>query len=244
MHVGTLVDDDQGPLELAEVLGVHAEVGLQRDGAVDALRHVNEGATGPHGGVQRGELVITERDGAGEVLTEELGLLPEGGVGVEEQHSLLAELLVDLVVDDLGLVLGGHTGNQTILLGLRDAQTVVGVLDVGRKVLPGLGLTLLGAHEVLDLVEVDRADVDAPGRHRLAPEELEGLETHVKHPLRLMLHGRDAAHDILGQSALRSCCVGIGVVPAVFVAAEGSQVFVLAGAGAREACGGVNLGHE
>ena len=217
MHVGTLVDDDQGPLELAEVLGVHAEVGLQRDGAVDALRHVNEGATGPHGGVQRGELVITERDGAGEVLTEELGLLPEGGVGVEEQHSLLAELLVDLVV---------------------------GVLDVGRKVLPGLGLTLLGAHEVLDLVEVDRADVDAPGRHRLAPEELEGLETHVKHPLRLMLHGRDAAHDILGQSALRSCCVGIGVVPAVFVAAEGSQVFVLAGAGAREACGGVNLGHE
>ena len=178
------------------------------------------------------------------MLTEELGLLPEGGVGVEEQHSLLAELLVDLVIDDLGLVLGGHTGNQTILLGLRDAQTVVGVLDVRREVLPGLGLTLLSAHEVLDLVEIDRADVDAPGRHRLTLEQFEGLETHVEHPLWLMLHGRDAAHDILRQPALGGRCVGIGIVPAVFVAAEGSQVFVLAGAGAREACGGVNLGHE
>ena len=47
VHLGALVGDDQRPLELAGVLGVDAEVGLQRHLDVDARRHVDEavGAT-------------------------------------------------------------------------------------------------------------------------------------------------------------------------------------------------------
>ena len=49
VHVGTLVDDDQRALELAHVLGVDSEVGLERDLDVHALGHVDERPAGPHG---------------------------------------------------------------------------------------------------------------------------------------------------------------------------------------------------
>jgi hypothetical protein len=44
VHLGALVDDDQRALELAGVLGVDAEVGLQRQRHIDARRHVDERA--------------------------------------------------------------------------------------------------------------------------------------------------------------------------------------------------------
>ena len=75
VHVGVLVDDDQGPLELAHVLGVDPEVGLQRDLHLHALRHVDERAAGPDRRVQRGELVVADRDDGAEVLLEELRVL-------------------------------------------------------------------------------------------------------------------------------------------------------------------------
>jgi hypothetical protein len=55
---GVLVDDDQRPLELAHVLGVDAEVGLQRLVDVHAGRHVDERAARPHRRVEGGELVV------------------------------------------------------------------------------------------------------------------------------------------------------------------------------------------
>jgi hypothetical protein len=70
------------------------------------------------------------------------GLLAQRGVGVEEEHALLLEVLADRVVDDLGLVLRGDTRDQALLLRLRDAELVVGVLDVLGQVLPRGGLLL------------------------------------------------------------------------------------------------------
>lgn len=107
VDVGVLVDDDQRPLELTHVLRVDTEVGLERDVHVDALGHVDERAAGPHGRVQRGELVVTDGDDGAEVLLEELRVLLQRGVGVHEDDTLRLQLLVDLVVDDLGLVLRG-----------------------------------------------------------------------------------------------------------------------------------------
>ena len=64
------------------------------------------------------------------------GVLAQRGVGVEEEDALLLEVLADRVVDDLGLVLRGDTGDQALLLRLGDAELVVGVLDVLGQVLP------------------------------------------------------------------------------------------------------------
>src|SRR3546814_7372043 len=57
-------------------------------------------------------------------------------VGVHEDDALSLELLVDLVVDDLGLVLRGHAGHEPLTLGLRDAEALVRVADVFGKLFP------------------------------------------------------------------------------------------------------------
>ena len=88
VHVRVLVDDDQRALELAHVLRVDAEVGLERQLDPDALRHVDEGAARPDGAVQRGELVVVLRDDRPEVLLEDVLVLAERGVGVEEDDAL------------------------------------------------------------------------------------------------------------------------------------------------------------
>src|SRR5207253_3477058 len=54
VHEAVLVADDQGPLELAHVLGVDPEIGLQRDLDLDTLGDVDERPTRPDRAVQRG----------------------------------------------------------------------------------------------------------------------------------------------------------------------------------------------
>ena len=68
VDVGALVGDDQGPLELAHVVAVDPEIGLQRDLDLHALGHVDEGAARPDGAVERRELVVVRRDDGAEVL--------------------------------------------------------------------------------------------------------------------------------------------------------------------------------
>jgi hypothetical protein len=104
--------------------------------------HVDERPAGPHRRVERGELVVADRDDRAEVLAEELLVLAQAGVGVDEDDALLLEVLADRVVDDLRLVLRGDTGDQALLLRLGDAELVVGVLDVLGQVLPAGGLLL------------------------------------------------------------------------------------------------------
>ena len=58
------------------------------------------------------------------------------------------------MVDDLGLVLGGHPG-QVLALGLGDTELLVGVLDGVGQVLPVVDLPLGGLDVVVDVVEVE-----------------------------------------------------------------------------------------
>ena len=71
MHLGPFVDDDQRPLELPHLLGVDAEIGLQRELDLHALRHVDERAARPDGRVERRELVVFRRNDRAEVLAEQ-----------------------------------------------------------------------------------------------------------------------------------------------------------------------------
>src|SRR5699024_5544314 len=227
VNVGVLVDDDERALELAHVLRVDAEVGLQRDVHVDSRWHVDEGTTGPYGGVQSGELVIARGNHGAEVLLEQLRVLLQGGVGVDEDYALLLQVLTDLVVHNLGLVLRGDTGDEALALRLWDAQLVVGVLNVLRQVLPARRLLLGGADEVLDLVEVDARQVRAPGGHGLLVEDLEGLQATLEHPLRLVLLGRNIPDDVLVQATARAGAGVVGIVPTVAVGTDRVDDFLI-----------------
>ena len=119
---------------------------------MDALRDVHERAAGPYGGVQRSELVVACWNDRAEVLLEDLRVFLQTGIGVKEDDALCFKVLTQLVVDDLGLLLGGNTGNQALFFSLGDAQFVVGVLDVFWKIFPRGCLLLGGTHLVLYFV--------------------------------------------------------------------------------------------
>jgi hypothetical protein len=190
VHVGTFVRDDQRPLELAHVLGVDPEVSLERDVDVHARWHVDERATRPHRRVQRGELVVVRRDQRAEVLLHQVRVIAERRVHVGEQDTDVVELLLDLVVDDLGLVLRRNPA-EVLLLGLGDPELVPRALDVLGQFLPVLGLLLGRADEVVDVGEVDVGQIGAPPRHRTPLEVLQRLQPELAHPVRLGLQRRD-----------------------------------------------------
>src|SRR5215203_570076 len=194
VHVGILVGDDERPLELAHVLRVDAEVRLKRDIHANARRDVHERASRPHGRVQRRELVVVRRDDRPEVLLDDVLVLAQSRVHVQEDDALLFELLLQGVVDDLGLVLRPDTC-QALPLGLRDAELLECVLYVVGHIIPGAALVLHGPYVVVDVVVVHPGEVAAPGRGRLLQERLQRLEPELQHPLRLVLvlgdHGDD-----------------------------------------------------
>jgi hypothetical protein len=114
---------------------VDAEVGLQRHVDLHARRDVNERPARPHGRVERGELVVVGRDDLAEVLLDQLGVLPQGGVHVAEHDAKLLEVFAVAVEHDLALVLGRDAG-QVLALGLGDAQLLVGGLICVGQVIP------------------------------------------------------------------------------------------------------------
>ena len=187
VHLCAFIGDDQRALELTHVLRVDPEVGLQRDVDLDARRDIDERAARPDRRVKRGELVVVRWDHRREVFLHEVGILAQRLVRAEEEHALLFEVLTDVVVYDLGVVLRTHAGEQALLLSLRNTELVVGVLDVVGDIFP-IGFVAIGrADVVVDVVEVDIAQLAAPLGHRSSVEVVERLESELAHPLRLVL---------------------------------------------------------
>ena len=127
-------------------------------------------------------------------------MLAERRVGVEEDHALLLEILLKLVVDDLGLVLRADAG-EVLLLRLRDAELVPGVQDVGRQVFPRLRLILGRLDVVEDVLEVDVVQVAAPLRQRAREEVVETLVPELAHPVGLVLVLGDRLDQLVREPA-------------------------------------------
>ncbi len=155
-------------LELPHVLGVDAEVSLQRNVHLDALGDVDERAARPHRRVESRELVVGRRNRRCPVLLDQVLVLTQAVIHGEKDHALLLELFLHGVVDDLRVILRRNTGEE-LALGLGDAEAVEGVLDGLRHVVPGLALLFNRLEVVVDVVEIDRVEqVDvAPLGHRL-----------------------------------------------------------------------------
>ena len=159
-----ILDDDERVLELARAARVEAEVALQRIVKLYAGRHVDERAARPHGAVQGRELVVGGRDELHEVVADDalpLGILQRLlDARVDDAH--LGGGFLHGVVHELRVVLRAHAG-EVAALGLRDAQTVEGVLDILGDVVPARLLVGLGLHVGDDVVHVEAVDRRAPG---------------------------------------------------------------------------------
>ena len=135
MHLGALVDDDEGALELPHVLAVDAEIRLQRHVDGHAGGHVDEAAAAPHRGVERRKFVVLRRNDSAEVLAQQVRVLLQRLVRRQEDDPLLLQVFLQGVVHHLGVVLRPHAG-QELALGFRDAQPVERFLDVVGARLP------------------------------------------------------------------------------------------------------------
>ena len=145
-------------------------------------------------------------------------MFTEGCVRVHEDDTQLLEVLTHLVVDDLAFVLRAHAG-EVLLLGLGDAQRVESVADLRGQVVPR-ATSLLGRLDVVvDVVEVDCAEVTAPCRHRFGEEDVQTLVTEVAHPLRLALHLRDLFDDLVREALARleDIVFGLAETPLIFL---------------------------
>src|SRR5205085_6576929 len=93
-HVGQLrafVADDQRPLELAEVLGVDPEVGLQWMLHLHPGRHVDERTATKDRRVQRAEFIVARRDDFAEPLSENFWMIFQPFAAADKNDALFAD---------------------------------------------------------------------------------------------------------------------------------------------------------
>ena len=185
-----------------------------------ALRHIHERATGPCSSVQRTEFVVFRRYHGAEILLDEFGVFTHCGIGVDEDYALLFQVLANRVVNHLGFVLGSDAGDQTVLLGFGDAESVVGGTNVIGQVVPAFSLLLNRLDVILEIIGIETRQIHTPIGHGLVEERLETAQTHVEHPLRLALVGADGAHDVFVYASFCGFAGGVGIMPAVAVIAE------------------------
>src|SRR6266699_4071286 len=98
------------------------------------------------------------------MVLDELRVNLNSRVGVAEDDTLVLEVFQETVVHDLGLILCTHS-SQEFLLGFRYAQSVEGLLDLIRNVVPALLNLVSGTEIVVDVVEVDVCKVASPLGH-------------------------------------------------------------------------------
>ena len=125
----------------------------------------------------------------------------------------MRQALLQLVVDDLGLILRPDAG-EILLLRLRDTELVPRVLDVSGQVVPRVRLLLGRLDVVVDVVEVDPGEVSSPRGHRPCEEVVERLVAHRPHPVGLVLVLRDRLNDLVRNPPARLKEVVAGLIRA------------------------------
>ena len=165
MNLCAFVCDDQRALKLPHAGIVQAEVCLQRQIHLYAFGNVNERAARPNRAVECGEFVILDRYHGREVFAEEIRVLLESVLDAEENHALFLKRFLDIVVNHFRVILRAHTG-EVFLLSLGDTQLIEGGLDRVRHIFPGFLVNLRRTDIIIDIIQVQTAQIRTPGGHR------------------------------------------------------------------------------
>ena len=167
-----------------------------------ARRDVDEGAAAPHSAVQGRELMIGGRHQLHEMLAHHLGIgAGQGAFHIGVHNALGGYFSLDVVVNHLGVILSTDTG-QAGALGLGDAQTFKGVLDVVGHFAPLAAHLGVGAHVCDDIAHVQPLQGRAPvGNGRLVVN-VQRLQAEFTHPVGIVLFFRDLLHDLCRQAGV------------------------------------------
>ena len=227
MHVRSLIGNNQRAFELTHVRRVDTEVCLQRNIDMHTFRHVDERSTGPCGGVQCREFVVVAWNALAEILLDDFRIFLDRSVGVDENHALVFEILLDRVVDDFGFILCRDAGDKTAFFRFRNAKLVIRRADLIRQFLPGRGLLVNRLDVILEIVGVKILQIDTPLRHRTVDEIAIAFQSLFQHPFRLVLICGNGAHDVLVNAFFCRFSGEIRVMPSVRIVAELLDDFVI-----------------
>ena len=171
---------------------------------MDALGHVHKGAARPHRAVQRRELMVMGRYQLHEVLAHHVGIFAlQSALHVGIHHALGGHGVLHIVIHQLGVVLGSHTG-QRLPLGLGNTQPLEGLLDILRHVLPVVAHFGVGADVGGNVIHVQSLDGGAPVGEFHLVIDLEGFQTELLHPRGVVLLLRELFHDLRRQAGLHA----------------------------------------
>ena len=218
VELRSVVDDDEGVFELTGARRVQTEVGLQRDLDVDSRRDVDEGTAGPDGAVQGGKGMLTRQDQFHEVVLDHIAIgTVQSTLDVGVDDALGRNFRTDVVVNELGVILGADTG-EGLPLRFGDTEAFKRILDVFRNVFPLAGHAGLGLDVSDDVVEVQAVDGRAPRRHLGMVEDVEALQTEVPHPFRVVLFFGDLQNDIFRQTGIDSVKIDLLISEVIEIA--------------------------
>ena len=202
-------------LELSRAGRIQPEIRLQRDLHPDTGRHIDEGTAGPDRSVQRGELVVRGRYQLHEMIADHVRVgAVQRTLQVGVNDALLSDFLLDIVIDQLGVVLRTDAGERFALC-LRDTQLLKSVLDVFGDIFPvGLHAGVV-AHIGDDIVHIQTVDLRPPVRHVGAVIDLEGFQAEFPHPVRVVFLPGNGFHDLRRQAFVH--LVGVSVLIAEII---------------------------
>ena len=206
------IGDDERALELPEVLGVDAEIRLQRMLHLHPRGNIDERAAAEHRGVERAEFVVARGNHFPEPFAKNLRVFDERLGGPGEDHALVADGFLNIGIDGLGVKLRLHTGEEFALL-LRDAEPLEGLLHVLGHVVPGARGPLAVREIVADFVELQRLQILARpmGRERFALKNIERLETEFANPVRLVFYVGNVVYGVAREPVSRVESVMLGI---------------------------------
>ena len=147
VQISTLIHNDQSMLKLSGSRCIQSKIGLQRDRHGHSGGNIYEGAAGPHSTVQRCEFVVSGGHQLHKMLPHHIRIFPiQGTLHIGIDYALGCHFFPDIVIYQLRIVLGAHTG-EGLSLRLWDSQLLKGILDILRYLGPfgahmGIGLDI------------------------------------------------------------------------------------------------------
>ena len=165
VQISALIHNNQGMLKLACTLSIQAKVGLQGNGHLYSLGHIDKGAAGPNCAVEGCKFMIRGRNELHKMLLHHLRIRSvQSAFHIGINHALLLNLLAHIVIHKLAVILRAHA-REAGLLGLGNTQTLEGVLNIVGNILPFALHLGIGTHIGHNIIHIEAFNAGTPLHH-------------------------------------------------------------------------------
>ena len=151
--------------------------------------------------------MVARRHKLHEIFAHHVGIFAfQGAFHVGIYHALCGDGILDIVIYKLGVVLRTHACER-LALRLRNTEPLKGFLDVVRHIFPVVAHFCVGADIGRDMSHIQAIDGGTPIGNFHFVINLEGFETELLHPYRVVLFFGELFHYLRCQTGFHAVCV-------------------------------------